>query len=76
MPFRSLIDYLQQGSTLAEFLEDFPSKTSSGRERTSWTLRNGAWLAARIAFPPTRRRSRMTRARKTNEQPGYRDHCR
>jgi uncharacterized protein (DUF433 family) len=27
VPFRSLIDYLEQGSTLAEFLEDFPTVT-------------------------------------------------
>ena len=27
MPFRSLIDYMEQGSTLAEFLEDFPTVT-------------------------------------------------
>lgn len=27
VPFRTLIDYLESGSTLAEFLEDFPTVT-------------------------------------------------
>jgi uncharacterized protein (DUF433 family) len=27
VPFRTLIDYLEAGSTLAEFLEDFPTVT-------------------------------------------------
>jgi uncharacterized protein (DUF433 family) len=27
VPFRSLIDYLERGSTLAEFLDDFPTVT-------------------------------------------------
>ena len=28
MPFRRVIDYLEQGSTLAGFLENFPTVTS------------------------------------------------
>ena len=27
VPFRALIDYLESGSTLAEFLDDFPTVT-------------------------------------------------
>ena len=29
VPFKSLIDYLEQGKTLSEFLEDFPSVSRS-----------------------------------------------
>jgi uncharacterized protein (DUF433 family) len=29
VPFKSLLDYLEHGKTLSEFLEDFPSVTRS-----------------------------------------------
>ncbi len=47
VPFRTLIDYLESGSTLAEFLEDFPTVT---REQAVAPL--GTEVAEASAVPP------------------------